>query len=110
MPDDEIEFDFAVDDGLLAVAYVEHGLTESEVHPDCPELAQACTRSQNQIEKSFSAGWLRAQGVLHMAETIGLFAIKTVGLSRTKGRKPGTTTGTTTWPKSWKQWKRFTAC
>ena len=90
MPDDEIEFDFAVDDGLLAVAYVEHGLTEREVHPDCPELAQACTRSQNQIEKSFSAGWLRAQGVLHMAETIGLFAIKTVGLSRTKGRKPCT--------------------
>ena len=41
VPDDEIEFDFAVDDGLLAVAYVEHGLTESEVHPDCPELAQA---------------------------------------------------------------------
>ena len=30
-----------IDDGLLAVAYVEHGLTEREVHPDCPELAQA---------------------------------------------------------------------
>ena len=41
VPDDEIEFDFAVDDDKLAVAYVEHGLTEREVHPDCPELAQA---------------------------------------------------------------------
>ncbi len=40
MPD-EIEFDFTVDDDKLAVAYVEHGLTEHDVHPDCPELAQA---------------------------------------------------------------------
>ena len=38
---DEIEWNFDIDDSLLAVAYVEHGLTEREVHPDCPELAQA---------------------------------------------------------------------
>ena len=38
---DALEFDFTLDNDVLAAAYLSHGLTERDVHPDCPELAQA---------------------------------------------------------------------
>lgn len=66
MPD-EIEWNFDIDDGLLAVAYVEHGLTEREVHPDCPELAQA-VRAALLIGEQWRPHDLRRTGATCMAE------------------------------------------